>query len=98
MTALDRCRLRTLTGNRPEPTQRDPSVTSLRIANLDQRVEAMLADPDRYFTAARERAWIVARLEIDLDLARRARARQTNHRLARARPARSSSPPQRTRN
>jgi hypothetical protein len=53
-------------------------VTSPRIADLDQRLAALLADPDRYFTAAWQRAWILARAEVEADLARRARAR-LNH-------------------
>lgn len=49
-------------------------VTNLRVTDLDERVEAILADPDVYFAAARDRAWTIARAEVEAELARRARA------------------------
>lgn len=49
------------------------------MANLDQRVAALLADPESYFAAARERARAIARAEVEAELARRALARH-NHR------------------
>lgn len=56
------------------------SVTNLRVAALDQRVEAILADPDRYFATAVERAWTIARVEVAADLARRADERESQRR------------------
>ncbi len=76
MTGLDRT---------SQPKRRGTSVTNLRLAALDQRVEAILADPDSYFATAVERAWTIARAEVEADLARRGQARQ-NHRKPRLRP------------
>ena len=42
----------------------------------DARVSAMLSNPDRYFRAARRRAWNKAVAEVAADLDRRARARR----------------------
>ena len=50
--------------------------------NLDARVAEILSDPDRYFAAARARACIAAKAEIDADLAQRAQDRR-NHRKTR---------------
>jgi hypothetical protein len=50
------------------------------MANLDQRVTALLADPERYFAAARERAQAIAHVEVEADLARRALARHNRRR------------------
>lgn len=54
-------------------------MTNLRMANLDQRVAALLADPEGYFAVARERARAIAQAEVEAELARRALARH-NHR------------------
>lgn len=53
-------------------------MTNLRMASLDQRVEAILTNPESYFAAARERAATIARIEVDAYLARRANARHTS--------------------
>jgi hypothetical protein len=42
----------------------------------DERVSEMLSDPDRYFSAARRRAWSRAMSDVAADLDRRARARR----------------------
>jgi hypothetical protein len=45
----------------------------------DDRVAEILSDPDRYFAAARARARIAAKTEIDADLAQRAADRLNHH-------------------
>jgi predicted NUDIX family NTP pyrophosphohydrolase len=67
-------------------------MTNLRIANLDGRVEALLTNPDSYFAAARERAWTIARIEVDAELDRRAHARHNHHRAEPAEERRTSPP------
>jgi hypothetical protein len=46
------------------------------IAASDERVSAMLSDPDHYFSDARRRAWAEAVADVAQYLHRRARARQ----------------------
>jgi hypothetical protein len=55
---------------------RDDAMDHRSIIARDARVSAMLSNPDRYFRAARRRAWSKAVAEVAADLDRRARARR----------------------
>jgi hypothetical protein len=56
------------------------------IVTRDQRVSAMLSDPDLYFSDARRRAWTKAVADVAAYLDRRERARRNGAiRVARAR-------------
>jgi hypothetical protein len=55
---------------------RDAAMDERSITARDARVTAMLSNPDRYFSAARRRAWSKAVVEVAADLDRRARARR----------------------
>ena len=46
------------------------------IVARDERVSAMLTNPDVYFSAARRRAWVKAVADVAADLDRRARTRR----------------------
>ncbi len=45
----------------------------------EQRIAAILTDPDEYFASARARAWSVAEAEVDAELALRAGMRRGAH-------------------
>lgn len=47
-----------------------------KVVARDPRVGAILTHPDIYFAAARRRAWPRARVDIEAELDRRARARR----------------------
>ena len=51
----------------------------IKTPNLDTRLADILRDPDRYYAAARARAWTAATAEIDADLAERAQHRLNHH-------------------
>lgn len=53
----------------------------------DERVSAMLTNPDLYFTDARRRAWVKAVADVAADLDRRARSRRNGRPSRAPRPA-----------
>lgn len=48
-------------------------------SDSQERVEAILADPEGYFAAARAEAWEQATHEVDAELSARASARRNGH-------------------
>jgi hypothetical protein len=61
-------------------------MVQINVPRPDERVAAILADPDGYFAAATARAWAWAEVEVDADLARRAQRRRDHHSAAAADP------------
>jgi hypothetical protein len=59
--------------------ERGAGLIMIETPNLDRRVAEILSDPDHYFAAARARAWIAAKADIDADLAQRAQYRLNHH-------------------
>jgi hypothetical protein len=52
-------------------------MVQINVPRPEERVAAILADPDGYFAAATARAW--AEAEVDEDLAARAQRRRDHH-------------------